>query len=116
MEILTGILKEPGRPTRKLKVMLGFRLCKQLGLNGSHGDFMLVSRTLGIGRSFAKRIVLCSIDGKEEDLFVRKPSSRCFLNTEWHHKLDEFAFRPENARSIPGKKKTILAVKLRYNG
>ena len=102
LECLSEIFAEPGKSTRKLKVQLGFRLCKKLGLNGSRGDIKIVACTIGVGRAFAKRIVLCSVNGQEEDLFVKPTSSRSFLNSEWHPRFDEFAFRPEHARSVPG--------------
>ena len=104
LEILAGILNDPGPPSRKLKVQLGFRLCKQLGVNGSRGDILiLIARTLQIVTKFATRIVRCSIDGKEEDLFVRKSSSTSFLNTKWAESLNDFAFQPDVSRSVPGK-------------
>ena len=103
-EVLSGILDEPGKSSRILKIQLAFRLSKHLELTGGHGDIQIVANIVGISGSFAKRILLHSLNGgAESDLFERKKPFSAFENTEWPERLNDFAFRPDNARSVPGK-------------
>ena len=103
-EVLGEILHESGKSSRKLKVQLAFRICKRIGFGSSRGDVFVISKVVGISFSFAKRIVNCALNGGcEEDLFVRQRPKTAFANTEWPQKLKDFAFQPENARSVPGE-------------
>ena len=105
-EVLTGILGESGKSSRKLKVQLAFRICREVGHGSSRGDVVIVSKVVGISFPFAKKIVLCALNGGcEEDLFERRRPRTSFANTEWAKKFKDFALSPENARSVPGKKK-----------
>ena len=103
LEVLKEILHDAGKTSRKMKVQLAYRICKRVGLGSSRGDVFIVAKAVGISFSFAKRIVHCVLDGgREEDLFERRRPKTAFNNSEWAQKLKDFAFQPENARSVPG--------------
>ena len=102
-EVLAGILSEPGKTTRKLKVQLGYRLSQRLQLQGSRGDVAIVAKHVGISHSFARRIVLCSLNGSEAELFERKKATTTFGESSWPQKLMDFATRADNGRSVPGE-------------
>ena len=105
-DVLAGIIGESGKSSRKLKVQLAFRICKSVGLGSSRGDVAVLSNVVGISFNFTKRIVHSALNGgSEEDLFEKRRPKTAFANTEWVKKLRDFAFQPENARSVPGAKK-----------
>ena len=112
-EILHGLLHEPGQTSRILTIKLGIRLAKELHLDGSRGDATLLAKTLRISLQFAKKIVASSLNGDGAELFSRQLPSNRFNNTEWAAKYEEFVFRPENARSCPGKRIILHIVDIR---
>ena len=69
---------------------------------------VIVANTVGISQTFAKRILLTSLHGVEEDLFNRKRASDAFDSTEWPKRFQDFTFRPENARSVPGGEISLI--------
>ena len=105
--VIQCVLAESGDSSRRLKIKLGVAygvgLVKDLDLQGGHGDVTLLSRKLGIGNRFAKKILCSALNGTVEQLLQRRKSpASSFQSSEWPERFKEYVFRPEFARSTPG--------------